>query len=263
MNRTGQPGPILQAALAVDPRRDPRLSRLPGVQPLDPADWIRVDDAYAAQMAERERLLTTCPDAVMACLPDGVDAVDELLDTLLDDLSGRSGFEVRGGAVVCPDGREAQVDRTGPLRTIGRLVQEDFCLLKKPDGAGEHVLVAAVLCFPASWTLAEKIGRPLLRIHRPVESYDDGIAARVQRLFDGVQIGRPLWRANAIGYADPALHQPRREDAPRTAPGGPAPYVRSEIQTIRRLPRTGAVVFGIHTYVVRAAEAADHPAGAG
>lgn len=256
-------GAILQAALGADPRRDPRLARLPGVLPLDPRTWLTVDDAYGPQMAERERLIAECPDAVMACLPEGRDAAEELLDAVLAHLAARGDFVLRGERVLCPDGRDVPVDPAAPLRTIGRLVQEDFCLLAKPDGGDEHVLVAAVLCFPASWTLAEKIGRPLLRIHRPVASYDAGGAARVQRLFDGVQAGRPLWRANLLRYADPALHQPRPEDRPRVAPSGPAPYLRSEVQTILRLPRTCAVAFGIHTYVVTAGDVGDHPAGAG
>jgi hypothetical protein len=50
----------------------------------------------------------------------------------------------------------------------------------------EHVLTAAVLCFPASWHLADKIGRPLTTIHVPVKVYDETLARRVQRLFDGV-----------------------------------------------------------------------------
>jgi hypothetical protein len=263
MDKAEDHGAILQAALGVDPRCDPRLMRLPGVLPLDPRHWLKVDDAYAAQMNERERLLSVHPDAVMACLPEGRAAADELLEMLIGDLRARPGFEVRQGEVLCPDGRIVPVDTEAPLRTIGRLVQEDFCLLVKPDGAAEHVLVAAILCFPASWTLAEKIGRPLFRIHRPVASYDAGVAARVQRLFDGVQADRPLWRANLLGYADPALHQPRPEERPRVAPSGPAPYLRSEVQTILRLPRTGAVAFGIHTSVVLVDADGDHPAGTG
>lgn len=261
------PDPILQDRLAVDPRTDPRLARLPGVQPLNPGDWIRVDEAYAPQMAERARLLAARPRDVLACLPEGRAAAAELLAELLEDLSARDGFTVAAGRVRRPDGREVPIDRDAPLWTAGHLVQEDFCLLDKAPGEAEHRLVAAVLCFPASWTLAEKIGRPLFRIHRPVADYDAGMAARVQRLFDGVRPGRPLWRANAMAYADPALHQPRPEAAPRRADAGPLPFTRSEVQTIRRLPRTGAVAFGIHTCVVRSApegaEEGAHPAGTG
>jgi hypothetical protein len=168
-----------------------------------------------------------------------------------------------------PDGLQAAVDWTDPLGTLGRITQQDFCILQK-QGA-EHVLTGAVLCFPASWTLDEKIGRPLLDIHTPVVEYTAGLASRVQRLFDGVQAGRPLWRFNALWYRDPALYQPRRAHAPRAPElAEEAGYLRSELQSILRLPKTRAAVFSIHTRVLRRADVMAQwgpprpdPAGAG
>ena len=148
-----------------------------------------------------------------------------------------------------------------PLGTLGQLLQEDFCLLQKPEGANEHLLTGAVLCFPAGWRLSEKFMRPLLAIHDPVPEYDAKLGARVQRLFDGVQVDRPLWRFNVLWYDDPELYQPRSAIAPREL-GDPAqaPYLRSERQCILRLPETRAVVFSIHTYVVARADVPDAPA---
>ena len=117
---------------------------------------------------------------------------------------------------------------------------------------GHHVLTGAILCFPASWTLAEKLGRGLPGIHGPVAGYAGDLAVRVQRLFDAIRPEAPLWRANALTYADPALHQPRREGQTKPRTRGPDGYVRSERQCLLRLPVSRAVVFSIHTYVVRA-----------
>ena len=77
------------------------------------------------------------------------------------------------------------IDWRAPLRSIGAVVQQDVCILERRGD--EHVLSGDVLCFPASWTLAQKIGKPLIAIHDPVVDYDSAIATRVQRLFDGVQ----------------------------------------------------------------------------
>lgn len=114
----------------------------------------------------------------------------------------------------------------------------------------------AVLCFPASWLLSEKSGRPLSAIHETVDEYDTGLARRVQRMFDGVQVGRPLWRMNQLWYADPELHQPRSDITPRAIENKPegASYYRSERQCILRLPQTQAVVFTIHTFVLNASD---------
>ncbi|SEO67652.1 Protein of unknown function [Salinihabitans flavidus] len=223
---------------------------LPGIAPLAMADWLDIDEAYAGQMGARRRLLREARGTVLACEEGALAAAREVLDLVLEQLEGRAGFRRDGTVMHCPDGAEVTLDRDDPLATLGRIVQEDFCILHKRGT--EHVLTAAVLCFPASWSLAEKFQRPLIGIHRTVESYDDGLAKRVQRLFDGVKPGRPLWRFNALWYQDPALHQPRTEDDPRRdVSEHDGPYMRSERQCILRLPQSRAVVFSIHTYLLR------------
>ena len=238
---------ILQHSLPYDAMA-PRA--LPGIQPLKLDDWLIRDEAFDGQMAMRDRLLRDKrPDVLMMNEAARV-AAGELLDLVLDLAYPASGAEVER-----PDGVQVTIDREDPLGTLGRLVQEDLCILQKTGD--EHVLTGAVLCFPASWMLSEKYMRPLIGIHAPVEGYDKGIAARVQRMFDGVQPDRPLWRFNALWYDDPALHQPRSTHPARTHTNAEkAGYLRSERQCILRLPDTGAVVFSIHTYVLRRADVA-------
>ena len=231
---------ILQEDLPAEMAGAPAL---PGVAPCGADDWLRVDDAYAAQMARRVDLLETRSEAVLWCAPEALGAAREVLDEALAILPAK-GFAVAPSEVVCPDGRCVTVDRDRPLWTLGQLVQEDICILQKRGD--QHVLTAAVLCFPASWRLLEKVGRPLTDIHTPVAEYDVDLARRVQRLFDGVRAGRPLWRFNKLAYGDAELHQPRR-----IASSGTARFIRSERQCILRMPQSDAVVFSIHTWVVR------------
>ncbi|GHE00257.1 hypothetical protein GCM10008024_11040 [Allgaiera indica] len=246
---------ILHDSLPFAPWTDPRSRRLPGIQPLPTDDWLRVDEAFAGQMAERDRLIADRPEAVHALTPTARAAAGELLDQVLAELAKFPGYHLGSEAVTRPDGVAVVLDRSAPLRTLGRLCQEDFCLLQRDEeGGGEHVLTGAILCFPASWTLAEKIGRPLTAIHTPVVPYDADLARRVQRLFDAIRPGQGLWRQNALLYADAALHHPRSEAAPRERPVSEAPYLRSERQCLLRLPRTGAVVFSIHTYLLRTSD---------
>jgi hypothetical protein len=218
------------------------------MMPVAPGEWLRVDPAYVQQLSEKARLIAERRADVMAVLPQAGAAVAELLETVISELAQREDFKLSGGRVTRPDGTEITADRDEPLLTLSRLVQEDFCILHKQDE--EHVLTAALLCFPAAWTLAEKIGRPLTLIHHPVARYDADVALRVQRMFDMVRPGQPLWRANLLRYDDPALFQPHTEANPRPVGSPQSPYLRSERQVILRLPRTGAVVFSIHTTVV-------------
>lgn len=241
---------ILNASLPYAPWVNPAQCRLPGVMPLPRAEWLFVDDAYGAQMRERARVLAAYPAEVLALLPEAEDAAAELLGEVLRDLPAH-GFTVTGAQVQRPDGAEVTLDPARPLWTLGHLVQADFCILQKQGT--EHVLTGAVLCFPSSWTLREKLGKPLMRIHVPVASYDTGMGARVQRMFDLMRPEQPLWRANLLRYTNPALYQPRAEFAPKDKSGA-GDYIRSERQTLLKLPRTGAVVFSIHTAQVRRAD---------
>ncbi len=241
--------PILQSHLPILPWMVPALRRLPGIQPLNPEHWLEVDDAYAAQLAEKARLIETRPADVLRMTETARPAAEELLDRVLAHLAGKPGFTVSPDAVTRPDGVTVTLDRKAPLQMLGRLVQEDFCLLQKQGK--EHVLAAGLLAFPGSWTLAEKIGRPLASSHAPVQPYDAQMARRVQRLFDMIRPEQPLFRMNALLYADPALYQPKSEHDHRPRSGA-RHFLRAEKQSLLRLPETEAVVFSIHTWVVPA-----------
>lgn len=240
--------PILQSHLPHPPWMDPRTARLPGVLPLQGDSWITVDDAFAGQMAERDRLIAATPHTVHALQERAIPAARELYATVLQALGRRGDYAFSKTWVRRPDGCEVALDPDQPLLTLGRLVQEDLCLLQQDHA--EHILTGAILCFPASWTLAQKLGHPMTRIHTPVPTYDVDIAKRVQRMFDAIRPEQPLWRANSLIYDDPTLHQPRLEGERRPAPVTKI-YARSERQCLIRLPKTRAVVFAIHTYVVR------------
>ena len=234
---------ILQKSIPYNPLE---AVPLPGIKPLNQADWLRPDEAFAAQLAYRDELLSNARHKVLRMDPGALDAAQELLELVLDHR-----YDAAWDQVTRPDGVRIAIDWQQPLATLGRICQEDFCILERPEGSPEHVLTGAVLCFPASWTLAEKFMRPLIGIHDTVESYDANMASRVQRLFDGVQVGRPLWRFNALWYQSPELFAPRGQHDPRdTRHPEDAPYLRSEQQAILRLPKCRSVVFSIHTYMV-------------
>lgn len=239
---------ILQSHLPYTPWLDPALRRLPGIQPVAAGEWLQFDDAYAAQLAEKKRLIDAQASDVLALGSGARAAADELLLRVVEELRGQDGFEVAGDVVTRPDSVDVVLDMQHPLQTLSQLVQEDFCILQKQGE--EHVLTGALLCFPASWTLAEKFMQPLTLIHVPVDSYDGDMAKRVQRMFDMVRPNQPLWRANALFYIDPTLYQPRGADDVREKPGTQTPFIRSERQTILRLAKTDALVFSIHTYLV-------------
>lgn len=242
------------------PFMDPRMAWPPGLMPLEPADWFVVDPDFAGQMAYREQLIAGRRDVVLALLPEGRAAAGELLEAVLDAVAALPGYRVGDEAVTRPDGGVVAIDPGDPLATAGRLVADDLCLLLPGTESGaasaEYRLVGAVLCFPSRWLLAQKLGRPLTVIHDPVPDYDAALARRVNRVLEALRVGRPLWRVNWLVHGTAELHLPLgfSEDfiAPDDiAPDGPerGQYLRTERQTLTRLPRSGAVVFGIKSSI--------------
>ena len=237
---------ILNDQLSVQAWLDPRMSSLPGVQPLTREDWLLRDEVFTQQMAYRDWLLEHQRGAVFAQTQQANEAAEELRDIIIHDC----GFEKNGGLVTRPDGVSVGITADAPLITAARLTQSDLCIFQ--DAGGSHILTAGVMCFPSSWTLSQKMGRNLASIHRPVDEFDERIATSVQRMFKAIRIQQPLWRANFLIYTDAQLHQPREEGVAKPMDSDAPRYVRVERQSFRRLPKSLAVVFGIHTSVIPA-----------
>ena len=224
--------------------------KLPGTRPISPDEWIICDDAFSQQMALRDELIKTRRDKVLAISDQAYEAAEELSKMALEFSIKNLGYQNSNDEVIRPDEVSLKIDLGNPMKFLGRLVQNDFCILQKVGE--EHVLTAASLCFPASWSLEEKFLKPLIDIHIPVKEYNEEIAKRVQRLFDGLQVSRPVWRFNALYYEEPDLFQPRSVNQPRKKPApNQVNYFRSERQTLIKLPETRAIVFGIHTFVIK------------
>jgi hypothetical protein len=230
-----------------------------GLHALSPDDWLEVGPDAAWQMAERRRLLAERPAEVVAALPESMPGQRELFALVLAHLPERFADRWRREGAELVDrasGERFASEPDEPLMALGRMVQEDFCLMQKgPDG---YRLTAAVLCFPAHWRLADKLGRPLDVIHEPVPGFDARLARPVDRFFASLQAQRPVWRANWSLQETPALfrppelrRRPRTIDAERA---GEQLWLRVERQTLQRLPGCGDVVFGIRTYLRPLAE---------
>ncbi|MEM1159591.1 MAG: DUF3445 domain-containing protein [Pseudomonadota bacterium] len=220
-----------------------RTAGPPGISPLDMAEWTVRDQDFDAQMAYRRQILARDPEAVLASTTAGEEAGLELLSMVLSHLGD-----------VASDGSPRALtlkEMFCPFTALNNLVAEDWCLMQHDPEMGEYKLVAAILCFPARWKLSEKMNRAMIRIHKPVKEYDDLMARRVGRLFDVLDEARPLVRINWLVNTTPELFLPLGEEEKEIGNMPPASgfYVRTERQTLVRLPRTRAVAFGIKTSV--------------
>ncbi|MEQ8707860.1 MAG: DUF3445 domain-containing protein [Rhodospirillales bacterium] len=238
------------------PRHQPwisgRAATAMGLRPLDIANWLQPGPDFGDQMVQREKLLQNNHSDVAFCPATTRVAGREILGLLVDQLTRHHAdsyaFTDRLASCAVTD-RRIPLDRDEPLVTAARLVQEDLCLLRA--GTDSYELAAAVVCFPSRWSLAEKAGKPLGVIHGPVPDYDRELARPVDRFFDMLKPGRPVWRANWSLHQDPELFQPGGgfRAAVTKAPGIPdGLWIRVERQCLQRLS-TGDILFTIRTFI--------------
>lgn len=181
------------------------------------------------------------------------------------------------------------------MRIITGLIQEDVALMIEGTD-GKYYFQAGAICIPGFWRMRDKIGMALDDIHISgnVPRFKEKLQTSMEKFFRRMPVDKPVIRNNYfMQVCKPSAHVADKDDELRLdveeesidpeelgwseSTNGPedsflhghghsaqpAPYLapstirlRSERQTLRRLPRTGAIVFGIRTYLFKIEELA-------
>lgn len=240
-----------------------------GLSALDPADWIVPDIYLADQLRKKIELFETRREAVFQIEEATLDAQTETLALLLDylprtypDIYKVSDDEV----TIAPAGLAYNIsDYThAPLELACRLVQDDLVIMRKSETG--YRIVAAAVCFPSTWVLADKFSKPISEVHAPVPGFGPGTrtASLIDRIFDNLKAGHPVQRCNWSIYEVPDLHHPFSHSTHTrwtdTANGFFAgTWLRAERQTLTRLPASDDVLFTIQIVVDPVSMLMTHP----
>lgn len=179
------------------------------------------------------------------------------------DLAARAGgfADWPEGVQLTPEvdapGRElaAMLCVPGALPEAALATHEDLCLLIKHESEEVYRLIGAAVAWPSDWHPAQKIGLPLRALHAPIAGYEEQLATGVDRFMETLRPGpiyaRCNWFIAATGARRWLPERPPHEAFAHVTPenAGETLFVRSERQTLRRLPETGAILFGIGIYV--------------
>jgi len=225
---------------------------------------------YRQQLAEKAAILAsdhryycqTPPDIIAVCW----EALELLLPNMVRHYPEHFALEREGaawhwtnrvlGTTTAFTLGDAATLPLSPLDWLGRQIQEDLLIMDAT--ASGTPLVAGQLCFGAGWSLDSKLGQSFLAIHDPVPGFSDGRVGRsadllMRRARAEAPTGRIGWSFTLDGSLNhaPCVIRDRRAGAAQIDPGnaGERCYLRLERQTFSRLPRTGALLFTIHTYV--------------
>jgi hypothetical protein len=204
-----------------------------GTFPLEISNWLLRDAEFDLTIGLKKKLLATRRSEVVGLQPGG-DAVAQEAAQLVGQWVGVD---------LVNSGIDALVEAS-------LLVADDLAVLqpvKSQDGNEQFLLNAAVVCCPSRWLLAEKMGHNMLAIHDPVAKYADHVGAAVDTYFQRLTVEKPVWRSNWIIQDHPALFQPQIPSEPLVKTPDEL-WIRMERQTLRRLPKTGGILFTIRGY---------------
>jgi hypothetical protein len=236
-----------------------------GLKQLDLRNWIEIDETFNFQLVEKRRIYAEYPDKVFVAEPDTEDAQAEVLALLTEYLPARfpERYRKEGDRLIVvghSELDELEARDLPPLHKASLLVQEDLILMRRGEEGWR--LAAGSLCFPSSWLLTEKFGKPMSGIHEPVPGFGPGTrnAGLIDRMFDRLQIVQPVERFNWSIQVGDALYHPlsnagridRATGRPMRFPDAEAAaraFIRVERQTLRKLPKSGDILFTIRIHL--------------
>jgi dimethylamine monooxygenase subunit A len=230
-----------------------------GLKPLDINSWIEVDAHFPEYLAEKRRLYAEETANVLVADEGSKAAQQEVLELLQAHL--QTHFPDRAGSSL---GMPESAAWHG-IAEAGLLVQEDLVIMgQSPEG---WRLTAASVCFPSAWNLREKFGKPMHDIHAPVPGFGEGTrnAGLIDRMFDKLRVDQPVIRWNWSFYGDSRLYHPATDNQMKHRFGeGPITgrvILRLERQTLRKLPKSGDILFTIRIHNNPLEVLASHPGG--
>ena len=228
------------------------------MRPLDVNEWVEVDANLPAYLNEKARHYRDDMHQVIVSEGSSVEAQTEVLQLLSEHMCERypdiysktgSSIDILTGQFNVPLDDET----LPPLAIAAKLVQEDLVLMSaSPEG---WRLVAASLCFPSAWNLLEKFGHPLHKVHGPVPGFGTGTrnASVIDRMFDNLRPEQPVMRWNWSLHEDGELHHPTSHSGSESRFGngdiGGHVFLRVERQTLRKLTKSGDIVFTVRIYL--------------
>ena len=237
-------------------------------------EWFEIFDPEerAFQMEEKRRLLTNHYGDIFMAAPSSLAASTEVLNLMLKHLpairpdlySQNSGtIRLKPYSMFQEEIWFTNPKKNGmhPLDLAARLVQEDLTIMLPPDSKNDQTstgwwLAAGSVAFPSRWCLKEKFGRPMDIIHAPVPFYKEQIQTTVNNFFNQMPCDEIYARRNWSLYDNSSL----RHDGTRrpskiasktitSSNAGERLWLRVERQTLRKLKKTGAILFTIRIHL--------------
>ncbi|KAI1817777.1 hypothetical protein GGS20DRAFT_530763 [Poronia punctata] len=250
-------------------RYGPKYHVTMGLRSVKQEDWIELDNHFPRFHADKARRIAERGEKLCVTAPEAYPAAVELLEDLAEYLPARYPSLYKRTPVGLDNVWSGEsfdlVKRPlaeDPMQICARLVQDDLAvMIEKEDG--QYYFLAGCIVLPGFWRLGDKFGMPLSEIHTSgdVPEFKEKLEKGMTNLFRRLKPEEMVARHNYFFQVDDDLGwswSVGPEDSNvnghvgwSTAEKGRAidhHHFRSERQTLRRLPKSGGVVFTIRTY---------------
>lgn len=248
-----------------------------GIRNLNFDDWIELDNEWDKFYKRKlERLAEPQATDLWKVDERALPAVEEMLDHMIEYLPARypSLFEKTSQGIRNLHTGESfdcisRPWKEHPMVIASKLIQDDLAIVIEGED-GQYYLLAASILLAGFWRLRDKFGRSLQEIHT---SGDVPEFNKIQRSMEKfllkmepekgvirhnyyVQTDEDIAWSYAIGPEESPEIGWRMAEKPRDIT---KLHFRSERQTLRRLPKTGGIVFTIRTYFVPIVDICEEP----
>ncbi|KAK0126927.1 mannosyltransferase [Cadophora gregata f. sp. sojae] len=250
-----------------------------GLRNMNWDEWIELDNHYLKFHSDKAKRIEDRGSKCSYTDPQAFDGAIELLEEFCAYLPERYPSLYRQTPVGMDNLITGEsfniIERPlleDPMQMAARMTQDDLAIMFEKDD-GQYYLLAGSILLAGFWKLEDKFGMPLSEIHTSgnVPGFKTKLEKGMMNFFRRVQPSGPVQRNNYFIQVDDSLPWSSSigdEDGAEgtvgwfTAEKNKAishHYFRSERQTLRRLPRSGGVVFTIRTYFHPITEICEEP----
>jgi alpha-1,2-mannosyltransferase len=246
-----------------------------GIARLDLNDWIELDNEWTKYHNEKiSRLSSSRSSHLYKIAPEAQDAALETMELLSEYLVHRypSLFEYHNENEIRikTTGEIYPINSCDPLKYASLLIQDDLALMIEGDD-GQYYLKGGIILIPGFWRMEDKFNMPLAQIHLSgdVPKFKEKLQHSMERFFQKMTPQHPVLRYNYFIQTDgelawsPSIGPEDKFgigwDNAKTNPPIEQIHFRSERQTLRRLPRSGAILFTIRPYFIPLVQIAKEP----
>ncbi|KAF5358043.1 hypothetical protein D9756_001724 [Leucocoprinus leucothites] len=220
---------------------------------MEPDWWIELESTYRERISQRKDLYAQHGTKIVDSMPGSQDACLELAEMVIQFLCARYPNQFhRDAAGIFHNtilGTHTDLQTVEPLIFLLENVPEDFLIVQEDEKSGSYHFRAGVSASAVGWNMSLKIGKPLNEVHGPVPFYKEKMQYSMDRFFSkmtcdkpiqrgswGFEIGQPLYmQADEPQWSHRNIQDPNLDINDI--------YLRVDWQTLRRLPKSRAIVF--------------------